>query len=76
MDGMMMVKGVFLPIHLMSTGEAPLGDRKVLCVTKTKKGRLGFVLGYYDWAMKRWVCGMNDNVVAWLDLPEPEEVLE
>ena len=46
------------------------GD-KVLCMTKTKKGNLNHVVGYHY--SGGWACGMNSNVVAWMELPEPYE---
>ena len=49
----------------------PTTDRRVLCQTLTKKGNINFVLGYYF--LGGWVCGMNSNVVAWMELPEPWE---
>lgn len=52
---------------------SPDSDRRVLCLTKTKKGVLNYVLGYYAHDRKHWVCGMNSNVIAWMDLPEPPE---
>lgn len=48
--------------------ELPSTERKVLCCTVTAKGNYNYVLGYYDG--KRWCCGMNNNVVAWADIPE------
>lgn len=47
----------------------PDNDRRVLCLTMTKKGILNHVIGYYDHV--RWCCGMNSNVIAWMELPEP-----
>lgn len=44
----------------------PTSDDKVLCCTRTKKGVLNLVLGYY--ADGRWCCGMNSNCVAWAPL--------
>lgn len=49
----------------------PDNYRRVLCLTRTKKGQLNYVLGYY--AGGRWVTGMNSNVIAWMELPEPPE---
>lgn len=57
-----------------ATRIAPDSDRKVLCLTVTKKGLANFVLGYWDG--ERWVCGMNSNVVAWVDLPDPGELMK
>lgn len=44
---------------------------KVLCCTQTKTGGKNIVLGYY--AGGKWRCGMNNNVVAWMPLPEAYE---
>ena len=49
----------------------PDTDCRVLCLTKTKKGIINYVIGYY--ADDRWCCGMNSNVVAWMELPAPPE---
>ena len=58
--------------HWIPVSEAiPMNDRKVLCQTMTRKGVPGFVLGYF--ANERWCCGMNSNVVAWMELPDPWE---
>ena len=51
------------------TERCPDTDRRVLCQTVTKKGVINMIIGYY--ADDRWCCGMNSNVVAWMDLPEP-----
>ena len=48
----------------------PDHNEHVLCCTATKKGTRNVVIGYY---MDRWCCGMNSNVVAWMELPEPYE---
>lgn len=49
----------------------PENDRRVLCCTKSKAGTMNIIIGYYS---DRWVCGMNSNVVAWMELPKvPEE---
>lgn len=49
---------------------------RVLCCTRTKKGLLNYVIGYYIAETKTWVCGMNSNVVAWMRLPDfPEEAM-
>ncbi len=53
------------------TERLPECDSKVLCQTMTKKGIPGFVIGYYDF--DRWCCGMNSNVIAWMELPAPYE---
>ena len=59
--------------HWIPAIVTPDSDRRVLCLTKTKKGVLNYVLGYYAHDRKYWVCGMNSNVIAWMDLPEPPE---
>ena len=56
---------------LPTAGCLPDSERRVLCLTKTKKGVLNYVIGY--WADGMWRCGMNSNVIAWMDLPEPPE---
>ena len=53
------------------TDRLPDTDRRVLCLTKTKKGLINYVIGYY--ADDRWCSGMNSNVVAWMELPAPPE---
>ena len=53
------------------TDRLPDTNRRVLCLTKTKKGIINYVIGYY--ADDRWCCGMNSNVVAWMELPAPPE---
>lgn len=47
----------------------PEDDTKVLCCTATKKGTLNIVIGYHYEDI--WACGMNSNVIAWMELPEP-----
>lgn len=54
-----------------TAGCLPDSERRVLCLTKTKKGIINYVIGYY--ADDRWCCGMNSNVVAWMELPAPPE---
>lgn len=49
----------------------PGDDRRVLCCTRTKVGMLNIVIGYYA---GRWCCGMNSNVIAWMELPRLPEV--
>ena len=48
----------------------PETEDKVLCCTATKKGIKSIVIGYYMADMKYWACGMNNNVIAWMPLPE------
>ena len=48
----------------------PETEDKVLCCTATKKGVKSIVIGYYMADMKYWACGMNNNVIAWMPLPE------
>ena len=50
----------------------PKDERKVLCCTETKKGGRNLVIGYYHQGLQQWACGMNSNVVAWMDLPPKE----
>lgn len=47
----------------------PEEEQRVLCQTVTKKGAVNIVIGYH--AEGRWCCGMNSNVLAWQELPEP-----
>lgn len=47
----------------------PDDDRRVICVTETKKHNYNYVLGYYDNKRNIWVCGMNSNVILWCELP-------
>ncbi|MBP0970024.1 MAG: hypothetical protein J5744_07760 [Oscillospiraceae bacterium] len=49
----------------------PDNEEHVLCTTVTKKGLRQVVKGYYLWEAQCWVCGMNNNVVAWMPLPPP-----
>lgn len=56
------------------TERLPDDERKVLCCTATKKGTKNIVIGYYIQDSGYWACGMNSNVVAWMELPEPYEV--
>lgn len=50
----------------------PGDDRYVLVCTATKKGQKNIKIGY--WNGERWCVGMNDNVIAWMDLPDlPED---
>ena len=57
-----------------AAAEIPEDERKVLCLTQTKRGDLNHVLGYYAHDLMRWVCGMNSNVKYWMALPDaPKE---
>ena len=49
----------------------PENDDHVLCTTVKKEGTAQVVRGYYDPAYRRWVSGMNSNVIAWMSMPEP-----
>lgn len=49
----------------------PDDARRVLCCTKTQKGVCNIVIGYYMGGM--WRCGMNSNVVYWMELPRVPE---
>jgi hypothetical protein len=49
----------------------PDDARRVLCCTKTQKGVYNIVIGYYMGGM--WRCGMNSNVVFWMELPKVPE---
>lgn len=51
----------------------PDDDRKVLCLTRTKKFQYNMVIGYWDPEAMRWCCGMNSNVIAWMPLPDVPE---
>lgn len=55
--------------------ELPKTDDKVLCWTRTQKGRNNIVVGYYSPELSRWCCGMNSNIIAWSRLPS-EDILE
>ena len=57
----------------MADEELPTNDRQVLCVTRTKKGKNNIQIGYYSPDFSRWVVGMTNNVVAWMELPELPE---
>ena len=48
----------------------PPDGQRVLVVTENKKGLRNHMIGYYDARRKYWVCGMNNNVIAWTYLPE------
>ena len=49
----------------------PKNSRYVLCCTQTKTGNINILRGFYDG--KRWCCGMNSNVLFWMEMPEPPE---
>lgn len=49
----------------------PDDARRVLCCTKTQKGIYNIVIGYYMGGL--WRCGMNSNVVYWMELPKVPE---
>ena len=51
----------------------PDNDRYVLVCTKTAKGMKNIKTGYYMANGHGWVVGMNSNVTAWMELPEPYE---
>ena len=50
----------------------PEGDRSVLVCTITKKGVKTIKTGYYT-PKTGWVVGMNNNVIGWMELPDPPE---
>ena len=58
------------PQWIRCSRKLPDTEEKVLCLTKTKKGVYGYVLGYYTKEFG-WACGMNSNVIAWMPLPAP-----
>lgn len=64
-----------LPHWIPVTEALPHTDDKVLCCTMTKKGVPGIVIGYYLRGEHgcSWACGMNNNVIAWMPLPDPYE---
>lgn len=53
-------------------GRMPDTDRAVLVCTITKKGVKNIKTGYYTPSVG-WVVGMNNNVIAWMELPEAPE---
>ena len=61
---------------IMTKDRLPEDDRKVLCCTVTKKGAKNLVIGYHysDSIGTGWATGMNSNVIAWMELPDPPEV--
>lgn len=50
----------------------PDTERNVLVCTRTKKGVKTIKTGYYT-PILGWVIGMNNNVIAWMELPEPPD---
>lgn len=46
--------------------DVPDNCRKVECRTRTVKGIVNPVFGYYDGS--RWCCGMNSNVILWREV--------
>ena len=56
------------------TDRLPEDDRRVLCLTKTKRGLYNCVIGYYMDGF--WRVGMNSNVEYWMELPALPEVPE
>ena len=52
--------------------EVPTHCLYVLVCTENKKGNKSIKTGYYDESLG-WVCGMNNNVIAWQELPDPPE---
>ena len=50
----------------------PEDDRPVLVCTITKKGVKTIKTGYYTQDLG-WVVGMNNHVIAWMELPEPPD---
>lgn len=61
-----MLEDLWKPV---SSEDLPKTTDYVLCCTQTQKGSKSIVKGYYDPESKRWCCGMNSNVIAWMDLP-------
>ena len=61
-----MLEDMWKPV---SSGELPETSDYVLCCTITQKGVKSIVRGYYDPALERWCCGMNSNVIAWMNMP-------
>ena len=59
-----------IPRWIPCSERLPETEDKVLCCTATKKGVKSIVIGYYMADMKYWACGMNNNVIAWMPLPE------
>lgn len=57
----------------MHYATVPDTDRSVLVCTITKKGVKTIKTGYYT-PTTGWVVGMNNNVVAWMELPDFPEV--
>lgn len=59
-------------INAKNLALVPDSDRYVLVCTETKKGSRQVKIGYYT-PMTGWVVGMNNNVIAWMELPDPPE---
>ena len=60
-------------VWTMVTEKLPKAGEYVLCCTETKAGQKNIIRGY--WADGMWRCGMNNNVIAWMPLPDlPREV--
>ena len=59
--------GCWIPVN----EKLPANEDKVLICTITKTGNKNILVGYYSPDLRRWVCGMNSNVIAWQPLPEP-----
>lgn len=59
---------------ILTRDRLPEDERRVLCCTQTQSGRKNLVLGYYCQHLEMWATGMNRNVIAWMDLPDPPEV--
>ena len=54
-------------------GLVPATEDPVLVCTITKKGVKTIKVGYYILDRHMWVVGMNSNVIAWMELPDPPE---
>ena len=50
----------------------PATDDPVLVCTLTKKGIKTIKVGYYT-PSTGWVVGMNNHVIAWMELPDPPD---
>lgn len=59
--------GCWIPVD----EKLPANEDKVLICTITKTGNKNVLVGYYSPDLRRWVCGMNSNVITWQPLPEP-----
>lgn len=60
-----------LPHWIPVTERLPEHDNHVLCCTATAKGKKNIIIGYYLHGSERWASGMNSNVIAWMELPDP-----